>query len=259
MAREDSSGAGATFRLQRPIDPRRDHVRGGGAPDAVSVLAYADLLCPYCQRLRQVMVRLREALGQRLTYVFRYFPSERAHPGAERLARAAEAAANQGRFWEMHDWIYGPAPPIAEQDVIEFARSLGLDMKRFAIDMDGDETRGRVDEDLAEGRRNGVTGTPTLFIDGIRYDGAWDFYSMLEALERPVAERVHRTARVFASLPASGGLVLLLAAAAALLCPNTPLGPIYETVIRSSFGVGPPGLLSMSVAAWCSEGLLALF
>jgi len=259
MAKEGSSEAGDTFRLLRPIDPGRDHARGGGVPDPLSVVAYADLLCPYCQRLRQVMVRLREALGQRLTYVFRHFPSERAHPGAERLARAAEAAANQGRFWEMHDWIYGRARPIAEQDVLEFARSLGLDMKRFAIDVDGEETRRRVDEDLAEGRRNGVTGTPTLCVDGIRYDGAWDFYSMLEALERPVAERVHRTARVFASLPASGGLVLLLAAATALVCANSPLRPYYEAFIQSSFSIGPSGELSLTVAEWCSEGLLAIF
>jgi len=97
--------AGATFRLLRPIDLGRDHVRGGGVPDPVSVVAYADLLCPYCQRLRHVIGRLREALGERLIYVFRYFPNERAHPGAERLARAAEAAAMQGHFSEVHDWV----------------------------------------------------------------------------------------------------------------------------------------------------------
>lgn len=251
--------AGATFRLLRPIDPGRDHVRGGGVPDPVSVVAYADLLCPYCQRLRHVIGRLREALGERLIYVFRYFPNERAHPGAERLARAAEAAAMQGHFWEVHDRVYEHAPPIAERDLFELVRSLGLDMARFTADLDGDETRRRVEEDLAEGRRNGVTGTPTLFIDGIRYDGAWDFYSMLEALERPVAARVQHTARVFASLPASGGLVLLLAAAAALLCANTPLRPNYEAFIQSSFNIGPSGMLSLTVAEWCSEGLMAIF
>jgi hypothetical protein len=96
--------------------------------------------------------------------------------------------------------------------VLEIAAALGLDMERFRRDLDSDEARRRVDEDLAEGRRNGVTGTPTLFVDGIRYDGAWDFYSMLEALERPVGTLVKRSARVFASLPASGGLVLILAA-----------------------------------------------
>src|SRR5262249_14617591 len=153
-------------------------------------------------------------LGERLVYTFRHFPNERAHPGTERIARVAEAAGNQGRFWEMHDWIYDRQSPIAEKGLLEFARSLGLDMARFQAELEGDAARRRVDEDLADGRRNGVTGTPTLFVDGVRYDGAWDFYSMLEALERPVAARLKRSARVFASLPASGGLVLLLAAAA---------------------------------------------
>jgi NhaA family Na+:H+ antiporter len=259
MANDSSSGASATFRLQRAIDPGRDHVRGKGVPDGVSVVVYADFLCPYCRRLRQVISRLRQALGERLVYVFRHFPNERAHPGAELVARAAEAAARQGRFWEIHDWIYGREPPVSEPQVLEFARSLGLDMERFEVDMRADETRRRVDEDLSEGRRNGVTGTPTIFVDGARYDGAWDFYSMLEALDRPVAARVKRSARVFASLPASGGLVLLLAAAAALLCANTRLAPLYRSFTESPISFGPSGMLSLSVAAWCSEGLLAIF
>ena len=171
-------------------------------------------LCPYCQRLRRVMMRLREALGDRLVYAFRHFPNERAHPGATRIALATEAAAKQGRFWEMHDWIYDSDQPVTEARVIEHARSLGLDMARFTADLESAETRARVEADLADGRRNGVTGTPTLFVDGIRYDGAWDFYSLLEGLERPFAARVARSARVFASLPASGGIVLLISALA---------------------------------------------
>jgi NhaA family Na+:H+ antiporter len=246
-------------RLLRAVDPARDHVRGGGVPDLVTVVAYIDLLCPYCQRLRQVMLRLREALGQRIVYVMRHFPNESAHPGAARIARATEAAANQGRFWEVHDWIFDQRSPVSEGDVLGFARSLGLDMTRLTADLEGEQTRMRVDEDLAEGRRNGVTGTPTLFVDGIRYDGAWDFYSMLEELERPVATRVQRSARVFASLPASGGLVLLVSALLALLCANTPLRAAYESFIRASLTVGPPGWLTLTVGEWCSEGLLALF
>jgi len=163
--------ASAAVRLQHSVDPARHHVRGGGVADPVTVVAYADLLCPYCQRLRRVMLRLREALGDRLVYVFRHFPNDRAHPGAERIARATEAAANQGRFWEMHDWIYDSAAPVTEERVLGYARSLGLDMPQFQADLEGEAVRARVEEDLAEGRRNGVTGTPTLFVDGIRYDG----------------------------------------------------------------------------------------
>src|SRR5215813_4654885 len=250
MADETGTMPGVAFRLQRAVDPDRDHVRGGNATDdVVSIVLYGDYLCPYCRRLGPVLARLRQALGERLAYVFRHFPNERAHPGATFVAQAAEAAARQGRFWQMHDRLYGQEPPLGEKQVSEFATALGLDMDRFQRDLESDESR-----------RNGVTGTPTLFVDGIRYDGAWDFYSMLEALERPVGAQVQRSARVFASLPASGGLVLLLAAAAALLCANTPLAPYYRLFIESSFSIGPPGgLLTLTVGAWFSEGLLAIF
>jgi Na+:H+ antiporter, NhaA family len=248
-----------TFRLQRPIDLARDHVRGGGVPEEVRVVVYGDFLCPYCQRLRQVLARLRRALGSRFVYVFRHFPAERFHPGAELAARASEAASNQGRFWEMHDWIYDQKPPVSEQSLLAYARSSGLDMVHFEADLRSDATRARVDEDIAEARRNGVTGTPTLFVDGVRYDGAWDFHSMLEALEPPMAARLKRSARAFASLPASGGLVLLLAAAAALLCANTPLAARYGAVVHSPFSIGPPGMFSMTVAEWCAEGIMTFF
>ena len=133
-------------------------------------------------------------------------------------------------------------------------------MDRFERDLADEAAPAKVAEDLADGRRNGVTVTPTIFVDGQRYDGAWDFYSMLEALERPVAARVQRTARAFASLPASAGLVLLLAAAAALVCANTPLGGGLQQIVGAQFGVGgAAGALSLSVADWCSEGLLTIF
>lgn len=247
--------------LLRPTDPGRDHIRGGEAASRpLTVLIYGDYLCPYCRRLRHVMERLRRALGDRMAYVYRHFPNERAHPGAELLSIGSEAAARQGRFWEMHDALFAREPPIDETALLEIAAALGLDMERFRSDLRDSALRRRMEEDLADGRRNGVTATPTIFIDGVRYDGAWDFHSMLEALERPVGARVQRTARAFANLPTSAALVLLAAGAAAVLCANSPLAPFYQRVIDAEFAVGPPaGLLSMSIANWCAEGLLAVF
>jgi NhaA family Na+:H+ antiporter len=198
--------------------------------------------------------------GDRLVYVFRHFPNEHAHPGAEFAARAAEAAAAQGKFWEMHDRLFDHDPRLAQGDVLELARSIGLDMERFARELDSPEVARRVDQDLEDGRRNGVTSTPTLFIDDHRYDGAWDFYSLLEAIDRPVAARVKRSARAFASLPASGGLVLLLAAALAIMCANTPLASIYHRIMETQIGIGPLGtMLSLTLRDWFAEGLLAVF
>ncbi|HZT02163.1 MAG TPA: Na+/H+ antiporter NhaA [Steroidobacteraceae bacterium] len=255
------SEPGRERRLLRPVDPRRDHIRGGETGDRqLTILIYGDFLCPYCRRLRLVLDRLRAALGERMAYVFRHFPNERAHPGAELLSIGAEAASRQGSYWQMHDALYGREPPIDESTLLEIAASLGLDMERFERDRREPALRQRVDEDLADGRRNGVTGTPTIFIDGVRYDGAWDFHSMLEALEQPVGARVQRTARAFANLPTSAGLVLLAAGAAAVVCANTPLAPFYRRLVSAQFGVAAPeGLLSLSIASWCAEGLLALF
>jgi Na+:H+ antiporter, NhaA family len=249
-------------RLVRPLDEARDHVRGGatGRRGTVTLVVYGDYLCPYCRRLRLIVARLREVFGDRLVYAFRHFPNETAHPGATYIARASEAAARQGRFWEVHDWLYDQEPPLTVEMIEAQMRQIGLDMDRFCEDLMGLDLSSRVSEDLDEGRRSGVTGTPSFFIDGVRYDGAWDFHSMFEALEQPIASRVERRAQAFAALPASGGLALLVAAALALLAMNTPLAATYQSFIGAAFGVGPPGgLLSMTVAAWFSEGLLSVF
>jgi Na+:H+ antiporter, NhaA family len=225
------------------------------------VVMYADFLCPYCRRLRQVVLRLRRALGERLVYVFRHYPNERAHPGSELAAAAAEAAARQGYFWEMHDGIFDRDPKVVDkQALLKIAASLGLDLKRFERDLEDPKLRKRVREDLDDGRHNGVTATPTLFIDGIRYDGAWDFHSLVEALERPVGARVQRTARAFANLPASAGLALLVAAAAAIAFANSPLSAAYHRMVNAQFGIGlTSGQIALSVGQWCTEGLLTIF
>ena len=256
------SSASTGHRLLGPIDFRRDHVRGNCArDDRMTVLVYGDYLCPYCRRLGQVLDRLRSALGERMVYVFRHHPNERAHPGAELASIAAEAAGHQGHFWEMHDALYEREPALVDKPcLLQIAASLGLDTGRFERDLDDPKLRQRIQEDLADGRRNGVTATPTIFVDAIRYDGAWDFHSMLEALERPIGAQVKRTARAFANLPTSAGLVVLIAALAAIACANSPLQAAYQHFLNTQFRIGPtPGGLSLSVGQWCSEGLLAIF
>jgi NhaA family Na+:H+ antiporter len=250
------------LKLMRPLDPQGDHVRPpGGRSGNATVLIYGDYFCPYCRQLAGVLLRLRRALGDRMTYAYRHFPNEHAHPGATYAALAAEAAARQDHFWQMHDALFALQPPLTEVHVRKAATSAGLDMDRFDRDLGDPALRAHVEDDLKGGRCNGVSSTPTIFIDGQRYDGAWDYYSMLETLERTVATRVQRTARAFAALPASGGLVLLLAAAAALGCANTALAPLYRQVVGMPIGVaiGDAVPISLSVGGWCSDGLLTLF
>ena len=236
-------------------------MRGGATTEPIiRVVSYSDFLCPYCRRFRTVLKQLRNAFGERLEYVFRHFPNERVHPGANFAARAAEAAANQGRFWEMHDRLFDEESSFGEPRIRELARDIGLDMERFDGDLVATATRERIENDLAAAQRDGVTGTPTIYIDGVRYDGAWDFYSLADAFDRPVSERLRRSANAFANLPASGGIALLIAAGLALLCANSPLAATYDAFFHSTFGIGPPGsALLLSIGDWCSEGLLALF
>jgi len=240
---------------------RHPPTRGGNTDERViRVVSYTDFLCPYCRRFRTVLKRLRQAFGERIAYTLRHFPMERIHPGATFAARVVEAAGKQGLFWEMHDRLFEDEPPFSESQILDMAREIGLDMERLDRDLADPETLGRVEDDIAEGRRHGVSGTPTIFVDGERYDGAWDFYSLADAFEQPVSERIRRSAHAFASLPASGGLALLIAAALALICANTPLAGAYHAFIASSFGIGPPDTpLSLTVGDWFSEGLLALF
>lgn len=240
---------------------RHPPTRGGDTDERIiRVVSYTDFLCPYCRRFRTVLKRLRQAFGERIAYTVRHFPVERIHPGATFAARLVEAAGKQGRFWEMHDRLFDEAPPFTEAHMLDMARGLGLDMERLKRDIADPQTLAHVEADIAEGRRQGVTGTPTIFVDDVLYEGAWDFYSMADAFEMPVSERIRRSAYAFANLPASGGFVLLIAAALALICANTPLAGPYHALIGSSFGVGPPDTpLSLTIGDWFSEGLLALF
>jgi Na+:H+ antiporter, NhaA family len=248
------------LRLRDGVDPARDHIRGVAGADSVTLVAYQDFLCPYCRRLRPVMRRLRDTLADRFVYVFRHFPIERANPGAELAAQATEAAGRQGKFFVMHDRLFDRELPIGREELIAIARELDLEMDRFERDLDSEAVRERVAADVSGGRNNGVTGTPTLFVDGVRYDGAWDYHSMLEALERPFAARVGRSARVFASLPTSAGLVLLVAALFALVCANSPLASLYERAMNAQVIIGPAGhALSLTARDWLGEGLLSFF
>lgn len=107
------------------------------------VVGYQDFLCPYCRRLRPVMRQLREVLGDRMVYVFRHFPNEQANTGANLAARASEAAALQGRFFEMHDAIFDHELPIGRTELLHLAKAIGLDPRRFESDLDSEAVRAR--------------------------------------------------------------------------------------------------------------------
>jgi protein-disulfide isomerase len=140
-----------------------DHVRGpAGAP---LVIVYADFECPYCAAAE---LKLKRA---RLRTAFRHFPVRSSHPRAWPAAGAAEAAALQGRFWEMHDLLFADQGRLEDPHLWARARTLGLDLERFDADRRSDAVTARIKQDFESGVRGGVVTTPTLIADGRRYAG----------------------------------------------------------------------------------------
>ena len=164
-------------RLALPVGSE-DHVLGSpGAP--LTLVMYGDYACPYTRRASAfVEVALRK-LGRRMRYAFRHFPREELHPEACLLAEAAHAAAAQGRFWEMHQALLGSEEPV---DLAAVAGQLGLDLERFLSELQARTHRPSVAREVDGGVRSGVTGTPTLFINGKRHLGSWEGGSLLRAL-----------------------------------------------------------------------------
>jgi len=156
-----------------------DHARGvSGGPQLV---VYGDFECPYTAAATREIDRLLES-GAAIEVVFRYFPLRSIHPHAQAAAEAAEAAASQDRFWEMHDLLFRNQLRLEPTDLRRYAERLGLDLGRFDVDLASNAIRARVERDVETGLESGVDGTPSLFIDGRRYQGPRDADSLSEAL-----------------------------------------------------------------------------
>jgi protein-disulfide isomerase len=123
-------------------------------------------------------------MGDRLLFVFRNFPISTSHPHAEQAAEAAEAAAGQGAFWEMHDLLYERQAHLTDADLHSYAGELGLDVERFDGDLASHTYAPRVHEDFMSGVRSGVNGTPTFYVNGTRHDDSYELDVLLDALER---------------------------------------------------------------------------
>jgi protein-disulfide isomerase len=168
-------------RLSPPLEDL-DHVRGEpGAP--LELVMFGDFQCPFCLGAQKSLRRVRERLGERLLFAFRHLPIPERHPLAPMAAEASEAAAAQGRFWEYHDALYAAQPKLSRETMLAVGRDLNLDAERIAADLDAGAHRDRVARDEASAKASGATGTPTFFVNGERFYGAYDASSLVEALE----------------------------------------------------------------------------
>jgi protein-disulfide isomerase len=163
----------------------RDHVRGApGAP--MRLLIYGDYECPYTLKALISVAQVRGELGDGFVYAFRNFPLTDIHPHALNAALAAEAADLQGKFWEMHDLLFQSQHALGDDDLSARAREAGLDEERFRADFANRNGLPRIEADLASGVRNGVQGTPSLFINGKPHRGAYDPATLVNALRSAV-------------------------------------------------------------------------
>jgi protein-disulfide isomerase len=164
----------------------RDHARG--AADApVTLVEYGDFECPYCERAYPIVKRLLAEMPGVVRVVFRHFPQNTIHANASVAAQAAEAAAAQGKFWEMHDILYEHQEQLGEIEIVHFALRVGLEVYKFQADLSGEVYVKRVREDFRGGVRSGVNGTPTFFINGVRYEGKLEYEAMMNAVKAAAA------------------------------------------------------------------------
>jgi len=174
--------AESTVDLAVPVDDERDHIRGP-ASARVTLVEYGDFECPFCGRAQDA---IESVLGQTrdLRYVWRHLPLTDVHPHTQQAAEASEAAAKQGKFWEMHDLLLDRQNELEPDDLVRYAEELGLDVERFAADVERHVGAGRIADDVDSAEQSGVGGTPTFFINGRRHWGEYD----VDGLTRAVRE-----------------------------------------------------------------------
>ncbi|BCL34500.1 DsbA family protein [Nostoc sp. MS1] len=163
--------------LTLPVSDR-DHIQGLlTAP--IILVEYGDYQCPDCAKFHLVIQSLQQKLSEQLCFVYRHFPCRHLHSDAQHAAEAAEAAANQGKFWEMHNCLYTNHQELGNGYLVEYAIALNLDIEKFLSEVTGDLFVKRVQEDLDSGKASGVITTPTLFINGFVYSDALDQDALL--------------------------------------------------------------------------------
>ncbi|HEY1802553.1 MAG TPA: thioredoxin domain-containing protein [Terriglobales bacterium] len=159
-----------------------DHIQGD--PQApITLVEYGDYECPHCGAAYPIVKRVQKHFGKRMRFVFRNFPLVQAHPNAQSAAEAAEFAAAQGKFWEMHDAIYEHQQELSMDFLLRLGEKLGLEGRALAKALKDEAFAEKVRADFLGGVRSGVNGTPTFFINGHRHDGPFDYGDLVDGIE----------------------------------------------------------------------------
>jgi len=246
-------------RLRPAVDSRPDHSLGDATAE-ITMVEFGSYACPHCRLANEHIASVRDELGDRLRYVFRHRPIAGSDL-ARRAAVLAEQALDEQEFWKAHMTLMTRSATLTEEDLAFVSHEMGLqgraDTEAELLRHNANE---RVDADIHSAGLSGVRFTPTFFINGRRYDGPWDKSSILDAMAGRLGHRVRAAAADFAAWGPSAGILLLIAAVAAVIITNTPLGPsflaLWEKDIAISFGTIEFG---MSLGHWVNDGLLTVF
>jgi len=168
-------------KLKPPVNSN-DHIQGD-AHAPIELVEYGDYQCPHCGHAYPIIKSIQQQLGGQLKFVFRNFPLAEMHPNATNAAVATEAAAVQGKFWEMHDIIFENQEHLGNSHLVKYAAKIGLDAEQFKADFENPAALEKVESDFESGVRSGVNGTPSFFINGTKYNGNWEEVDLLEYLQ----------------------------------------------------------------------------
>lgn len=226
----------------------------------MTLVEYGSYACPYCHAAHEVIADLRHRFGDRMRYVFRHRPITDSED-AERAAALAEYAfETTGKFWPIHDVLMKRGPVFGPDEFAQVAAEFDLPPREEADAPACRTAERRVQEDARSARRSGALVTPTFFINGRRYEGAWDESALAEAMLGSLGHRLHTATLDFVRWAPSTGFLLLLMSVLAVLLVNSPVGPAFESWWHAPFGIHfGSGAFTMPLLDWVNDGLLTVF
>ena len=246
-------------KLDPPVDRDRDHMLGDENAE-LTLVEFGNYARESCHAAHEVVSDLRDRFGSRMRYVFRHRPAGE-NNNAVRAAELAEFAyETTGEFWPVHDALMKRGRVISTSDLEEIAREFKLPSPDGEHAAAFERAQKRVQENLQSAKRSGVIITPTFFINGRRYEGAWDANTLAEAMIGTLGHRLHTVALDFARWAPSAGFLLLAMSILAVVLANSPLGSAFAALWTTpvGFGIGGGGL-TLPLLKWINDGLLAIF
>jgi protein-disulfide isomerase len=184
-----------TNKLTLPIKVDYDHIQGPiSAP--INIVEYGDYECPYTGMAYPIVKELRRRLGDSICFVFRNFPLNEIHPHAQHAAEAAEAAGGQDKFWQMHDHLFEHQNELEDGHLLEYAKIVGLDTERFKKEISEHVYVPVINKSLKNGIKSGVEGTPTFFLNAVRYEDSWELETLFETIRSAIKKENKKTSGI---------------------------------------------------------------